>query len=188
MMMKKLWTIQHRDAYQLLMKKGVLRANEQFLFCKDELRFAYDWMAKQMKIRIGSPPDSIKYPVWAWYQWEGQKTRRDLRFSGYAKRGTPMVQLEFEIDEKKILLSDFDDWHVVLNNTYLADNKQDFDDFYATSHKDRKHEIEISWNKIFETEKYCPDWNTPLDSKSIQATLWEINISQIKKVEFFIAK
>lgn len=29
MMMKKLWTIQHRDAYQLLMKKGVLRANEQ---------------------------------------------------------------------------------------------------------------------------------------------------------------
>lgn len=183
-----LWTIQHIDAYRALKENGVLRANEQFLFCRDEFRFAYNWMSEQMRIRIGCPPDCIKYPVWAWYQWEGRRGRRDLRFSGYAKRGTPMVQLKIEADIQEILLSDFDDWHQVLNNCYLAGSEQDFDIFYASDHIDWQHEIEVSWEKIFDLKRCCPNWDTPLERKSIQAVLWEINLSRVRKAEFFIAK
>ncbi|WP_310603404.1 hypothetical protein [Anaerosporobacter sp.] len=27
------------------------------------------------------------YDVWAWYQWEGKRKRRDIREGGHAKRG-----------------------------------------------------------------------------------------------------
>ena len=166
----------------------MIRANEAHLFCDDELRFAYDWMSKQLTNRVGNAPDGVRYPVWAWYQWEGKRKRRDLRFSGYARRGTPMVQIEFEIDSNSILLSDFDDWHLVLNNSYIADSEEEFDEFYAAQHTNEKELIEESWHKIFHIGKAIPNWTTPLNRKSIQATLWEIRPEYIKKIEHFVAK
>ena len=65
-----LWTIQTEAAYTEFEKSGILVANENHLFCGEDLRFAYDWMAGQMVNRIGAPPPRIRYPVWAWYQWE----------------------------------------------------------------------------------------------------------------------
>ena len=65
----------------------------------------------------------------------------DLRLSGYAKRGTPMVQITFEADTKDFLLSDFDDWHIILAKNYIADNEQDWDDFYANNGDRRTDEI-----------------------------------------------
>ena len=99
-----------------------------------------------------------------------------------------MVQIEFEVDQDFVLLSDFDDWHMVLNNSYIAGSEQEFDEFYSFSSCDMQERIEKSWVKIFDIEKCVPNWSTPLDQKSIQATLWEVNISQVKKVEHFIAK
>ena len=183
-----LWTIQHTDAYKAFMHNGVLRANEDFLFCEDDLRFAYDWMAQQLAKKIGPPPLNVNYPIWAWYQWEGKKARRDLRFSGYAPRGTPMVQIEFEVDSDYVLLSDFDDWNLVLNNSYIADSENEFESFYAMEYKDENERIEGSWRKIFDIEKEIPGWTTPLDKKTIQATLWEVRLEQVKKVQWFIAK
>lgn len=183
-----LWTIQHEDAYREMLDTGVLRANENHLFCEDDLKFAYDWMSRQMSQRIGPPPDGIKYPVWAWFQWEGKRKRRDLRLSGYAKRGTPMVQIEFEIQRDKVLLSDFDDWHLVLNNSYCADSEEDFNAFYALNPRDAQRQTENSWIKIFNIESFVPGWTLAPDEKSIQATLWELKLSQVRKVEHFIAK
>ena len=107
-----LWTIQHADAWVVLERDGVLRADSRRGWT--EFRFAYDWMAEQMGKRIGPPPDGVPVPLWAWYQWEGRRGPRDLRQSGYAPRGTPMVQIEFEIEESQELLSDFDRWNTVL--------------------------------------------------------------------------
>ena len=184
----KLWTIQHIEAYHCLKETGILCANEEYLFCQDDLRFAYDWMVEQMRIKIGPPPVGVGYPIWAWYQWEGERKRRDLRFSGYAKRGTPMVQIEFEVEDRCILLSDFDGWHFVLNHSYLADNEEDFDSFYASKAENAQDQIRASWDKIFDLERYVPDWDCPKDEMSVQATLWQVHISQVKKVEFFNAK
>lgn len=183
-----LWTIQTEEAYHEFVKTGILRANEDHLFCGDDLRFAYDWLSLQMVHRIGAPPENVHYPVWAWYQWEGKRKRMDQRLSGYAKRGTPLVQITFEAETNSFLLSDFDAWHIVLANQYLANNEAEWDKFYEVNPHPDQADVKPSWERIFDLFHYTPDWNREPEKKSIQATLWQIEMSQVKKVEFFLAK
>ena len=183
-----LWTIQTEEAYREFVKTGILRANEEHLFCGDDLLFAYNWLSQQMVRRIGSPPENVRYPVWAWYQWEGKRKRMDQRLSGYAKRGTPLVQITFEAETNSFLLSDFDAWHIVLANQYLANNEAEWDKFYEVNPHPDQADVKPSWERIFDLFQYTPDWNREPEKKSIQATLWQIEMSQVKKVEFFLAK
>ena len=60
-----LWTIQHKAAYDILLETGRLIANEKYLLLDGGLRCYYEWIAEQMKKRIGMPPDDVIYPVWA---------------------------------------------------------------------------------------------------------------------------
>ncbi len=76
---------------------------------------AYHWMVSDMSKRIGSLPDGVQYPVWTWYQMDGKRQRHDPRYGGYAPHGTPLILLTIDIDERDVVLSDFDDWHFVLN-------------------------------------------------------------------------
>lgn len=184
----RLWTLQHVKAYEKMLETGTLRADERHLFCEDDFRQAYDWMAAELRSRIGKAPEGVTYPVWAWAQWEGKQKRMDLRRSGYAKRGTPMVQIEFEADMDSVLLSDFDGWHHVLGKTYIADNEDDFNRFWELPEQVQEQEAQASWRKIFDLNRSHQGWESPQDEKSIQAVLWEIKVSQIIKIEHFIAK
>ena len=188
LMKLKLWTLQHEEAYRKMLETGTLRADSEHLFCGEELRHAYDWMAAEMKNRIGKAPEGVNYPVWAWHQWEGKKKRMDLRKAGYADRGTPMVQIEFEADADSVLLSDFDDWHHVLGHMYVADSEEELNHYYSLSEAEKADLLKESWNKIFELNKHTPGWDSPPEQKSIQAVLWEITPSQIIMVEHFWAK
>lgn len=144
-----LWTIQTEEAFREFERTGRLRANENHLFCGDDLRFAYDWLSTQMVNRIGSPPETVRYPVWAWYQWEGKRKRMDQRLSGYATRGTPLVQITFEAEPDSFLLSDFDMWHIVLAGQYAANSEAEWDRFYEINPHPTQHDVEPSWNRIF---------------------------------------
>lgn len=183
-----LWTIQDRAAYDIFEKTGVLRADQAHLAFDRDYQLQYSWMAEQMREYLGEPPRGVAYPVWAWYQWEGKRKRMDLCLGGYAPRGMPLVQITFEAEESDFLLSDFDNWNIVLNGQYVADSEQDWDQFYSTEKGNAQKEIVASWDKVFDLQRYNPDWDTPVDQKSIQATLWEIRMEQVKKVEFFLAK
>ena len=183
-----LWTIQHEEAYREFERTGVLRADENHLFCGEDLRFAYDWISRQMKTRIGDPPSDVGYPIWAWYQWEGKRKRRDQRLSGYAKRGTPLVQITFEADPSSFLLSDFDMWHIVLANQYVARSEVEWDQFYSNNPNTTQADVESSWKRIFDLISYTPNWDREPEQKSIQATLWQINREQVLRVEHFLAK
>lgn len=69
-----LWTIQHYSAYERMLETEILIANESHLFCQDGFRHAYDWMARKMiEANICPTGNNIRYPVWAWYQWEGKR-------------------------------------------------------------------------------------------------------------------
>ena len=183
-----LWTIQTEEAFREFERNGVLRANEDYLFCEDYYRFAYDWLSDQMVRRIGAPPEGVRYPIWAWYQWEGKRKRMDQRLSGYAERGTPLVQITFEADPKSFLLSDFDAWHIVLANRYLANNEAEWDKFYEDNPRPCQIDVEPSWARIFDLSRYTPGWDCEPERKSIQATLWQIKMEQVKRVEHFLAK
>lgn len=183
-----LWTIQHEEAFCEFERTGILRANEDHLFCEDYFRFAYDWLSRQMVRQIGAPPEGVRYPVWAWYQWDGQRKRRDLRHAGYAKRGTPLVQIAFEAEPESFLLSDFDAWHIVLAKQFVALDGAEWDRFYENNPHPTQADVEPSWNRIFDLSPSTPGWDWDPQRRSIQATLWKINMSQVKKVEHFIAK
>lgn len=74
-------------------------------------REAYDWMRKQMWKRIAG--FSGDYPVWAWV------ARPDLRRHDHVGVGVKGVLLTVEVPKKRVLLSNFEAWHYVLNRGYL---------------------------------------------------------------------
>ncbi len=157
---------------------------------------------------IHPPSHDINYPVWAWYQWEGKRKRLDMRKGGHAKRGDKIVQLTIDVDMGNVLLSDFDLFHYVLNYWYLPLDENDhmkFDKeltdagFSWSELSDTQNENEAmlmlrekmikSWDRIFDLSREDDGWlYGKLCNKSIQATLWQIKIDQVKQAVVFIAK
>jgi len=165
-----LWTIQTKVAYEEMLRTGILRANPMYIV--DESFIApYKWMAKQMKKRIGFPPAGVTLPVWAWYQWEGKRKRLDMRTHGiWCDKGTPIVLLTIDVPEEYVLLSNFDGWHMVLNEANLSDDVE-----------------QESWNEIFNCT-YSSEDNSDSTCSSIQATLWEVKAEWVVKAEFFTSR
>ena len=203
-----LWTIQHYQAYEQMQECGVLRANEDHLFCEDDFRYAYVWMSTKM-ISCGiMPPQGVRYPVWAWYQWEDKRKRRDMREGGHAKRGEKIVQLTINVEEKNVLLSDFDLYHYPLGYWYLAADEEDDlrfeahhealdysfsdlknNDIQTNEMKKLRAEITTSWNRIFSLDKEDDGWlHRRNERKTIQVTFWELRLDQVLKAEVFTAK
>jgi len=176
-----LWTIQSIGAYDFLMSNGYLRTLESL--SDDYFLDAYEWISKIMTQKIGPPPEKVKYPIWCWYQIRGIKKRPDMRIKGYSNKGDKIVLLTVEVDEKDVLLSDFMTWHIALNNQYMADDEEEDNEKSFRS----PDEIKNSWLKVFNLD-YDDEYHGFMKNKSIQATMWEIKIEQIKKVEFFIAR
>lgn len=172
-----LWSIQHRQAYEKMIQRGTLRADEAHLLFGGNFKDAYNWMAEQMGKRIGPPPKGVKVPIWAWYQWEGKRKRPDMRTHGCAsEKKVPIVLLTIDVPENHVLLSDFDYWHVVLNDGDLIEPFS-IDKIYLQDMK-RK-----SWENIFDIERLY-DGETHRDF-STQATLWEIKQEWVIKAEYF---
>ncbi|AGX43885.1 DUF3841 domain-containing protein [Clostridium saccharobutylicum] len=204
----KLWTIQNEGAYEKFKDTRILRANDRFI-CEDMI-FHYNWIADQMKKRIGLLiSEKIKYPIWVWYQWNGIKHKKpDLRFSGHLEKGTKGVLLELEVEPQNALLSDFQDFNNVLNYGYISDSEEEYDSFYneleryGYSHynlqsADKKSDIldeyklrlYESWEKIFDLESEGDErWSGKKEDQSIQATMWEVRWEQVVSVKHFIAK
>lgn len=203
-----LWTIQHYQAYEHFRKEGILRANENYLFCENNFRYAYDWISQKMVSTGFIQPKDVQYPIWAWYQWEGERKRRDMRKSGYTERGEKIVQLTIEVDDQDIMLSDFDLFHYTLNKWYLPEDENDdleFERRYkacgysfcdlndASIHADNmekfRTEIVSSWDRIFLIDREDNGWlYGKNENKTIQATFWELRMEQVIKAEVFTAK
>ncbi|MCY6354200.1 DUF3841 domain-containing protein [Clostridium sp. ZS2-4] len=203
----RLWTIQKIDAYEQFKKTKILRGNEKYVW--EDFLPAYKWMIEQMKVRINEPiPEPNAYPVWAWYQWQDEKkTKPDLRYSGHLSSGEKGVRIEFEIDEKKVLLSDFELYHFVLNYWYISLNEKDDDlfdeemekhnltilDLQDFSKKSKildyfRNRAEKSWERIFDLDWYEEYVNHPKNLKSIQAVFWELHWDQVIDVKEFKAR
>lgn len=187
----KLWTIQPYNVYETINSTGVYRCNPNLSSLLEEDSFvnAYNWLSKEMKKQIGNPPADIKFPVWAWYCVEGKNRRPDMRTMGMRVFEESVI-MEIEIQDNKVLLSDFDHWHSVLNDDifYKAslirnisfeewEIEADKEDVYYKTLSDEEKIIykENSWKNIF-----SPD--IVKQSAFVQATFWELKKEEIKKV------
>lgn len=121
-----LWTSQEEAVYNELLKTGVYRCDLNLSSMKD-CREKYDWLVRQMKQRIGPPPDKVTYPVWAWYQQQGKHRKPDLRRERWEVGcdGERFACLEIEIPDRDVLLSDFDAWCMLLSDFLISDTEEE---------------------------------------------------------------
>lgn len=197
----RLWTIQLINAWEKLQKLGILRANTHYAD-KNFIR-AYKWMAKKMEARLGFRPSQNSLPLWAWYQWEGERKRKpDLCYKGHLFKGKRGVRIEFDIEADKVVLSDFELWHYVLNYWYLPATKEDGEafevelskkglSFYETKplpNTNYHERIVKSWEHIFDIT--CSDDLSafPKNKKSIQAGFWELRIENVTHIHVFTSR
>jgi hypothetical protein len=182
------------DVYDILMRDGVFTCDHNKVG-EPSFLDRYWWLNKQLD-KKDPKPESVEYPVWAWYRFDGKEKKPDLRHSCYSYHGDKMVCIELEIPDEKVLLSDFDLWHFPLNDWWLYDcfypnyGEKEYDKdhewFKNLSPEEQQVEKEKSWERIFNIEPFESDWIAR--GKYVQAVFWELKKEYVKKAQFFTAR
>lgn len=197
----RLWTIQGIEIYEQLQRDGVAYCTKPAWSDDEKFMKAYQWMADEMKNRIGEPPlKEIECPMWAWYQYNSAKSKKPPRSWIDIQEGVS-AYMEIEIPDNEVLLSDFMNWHNVLNQYTLTnwkriekkidllekevDRSLSFDDYPVEIQK----EIEKSWEAIFDLDRRDKEvGRTHKRNRSIQATFWMLKPENVISVEFLERK
>ncbi len=197
----KLWSIQTQKAWGALKHDETLKGEAEFI--EQSFRPAYDWLICQMRLRLPNHPQASSLPIWAWQQWRSQlHSCPDLRCGGHLEKGAQGALLELEVSPDRVLLSDFDLWHFVLNYWYLPATVKEGEAFEQkvemrglSFYKSKPlpdtclhEEIVRSWERIFDLEFTKADLAKPREEKSIQAALWELRLSDVESVREFTAR
>ena len=182
-----LWSIQAEEVWHQAIKSGVFLADPNYI--DSFFLQPYSWIEKEMSKRIGPPGEGIIHPVWAWYNAGGYLKKPDLRKKGYLQAGKKGVRLTIEIDSEQVLLTDFENWHIILNTGDDESIEKEStileNDFIPIEEVESPWEVQgnnvvMQWEKIIQK----PESKLPY----IQATMWQVNLDQIKKVEYFKAR
>ena len=185
-----LWTSQEEAVYNKLLKTGVYRCDLNLSPTKD-CRKQYDWLVRQMKQRIGPPPEQVTYPVWALYQQDGKHRKPDLRRERWAVgcNGERFACLEIEIPDRDVLLSDFDAWCMLLSDFLISDTEQEGccleAQYEALSPSEKRRMKEKNRERVFDLSPLNNGWARR--GYEIQATFWELRLEQVRDVRFFRA-
>jgi hypothetical protein len=180
----RVWTIQTTEVWAALDSGKTWRTSD----VPEEASWApaYRWMAQAMRQRIGAPASRHQMPVWVWCQWRGAaRPRPDLRARGHLPAGTSGVRIELELDETRLLRSDFELWHYVLNGWYLPTSHADEREFDARPDRRR---IEPSWQRIFDLEWRNRRYTAVRTAKAIQGVTWELRPDDVRGVKAFVAR
>ena len=185
-----LWTSQEEAVYNELLKTGVYRCDLNLSPMKD-CRKQYDWLVRQMKQRIGPPPEQVTYPVWALYQQDGKHRKPDLRRERWAVgcNGERFACLEIEIPDRDVLLSDFDAWCMLLSDFLISDTEQEGccleAQYEALSPSEKRRMKDKNWERVFDLSPLNNGWSRR--GYYIQANFWELRLEQVRDVRFFRA-
>lgn len=178
-------TLQSREAYETLQRDGVLRCASHP--SDPDFREAYGWMASQMRRRLPTAGDGI---LWAW-----ARTKR-AAVVHHARHARGQVLLTVQVSRDRVLVSDYLDWHQVLNrcvNIVPLPGESDvewerrFDVEWDAWHErtrpyegmpidqwptDLRAEIETSWETIFDLDAVSVD-------RPLQAALHTLTVEDV---------
>ncbi|RCW40535.1 DUF3841 domain-containing protein [Paenibacillus prosopidis] len=96
------WTIQTTEVWEQFKKQGYLEGTKVYAMYPKE----YTWMMKQMNKRLTNYKG--EYPIWLWIK------KPDMRSTCHFSSYTQCVRLRLDLNDRDVLVSDFDDWHMVL--------------------------------------------------------------------------
>lgn len=188
-----LWSIRTPREMDILDETGRLKTDGRKVAAAD--RHAYRWMADQLAGHTPRPPGCY-YPLWGWYRWQGEKRPRpDLRV-GWGERGERLCLVEIEIDDRLVLLSDYQTWHFVLNRLYLPANCRADEAFEARlcdagianrwPYPEPFHtEVIESWPHIFQWASFEAGFHDPPAEAMVQGVFWMLKREWVRKVRFF---
>ena len=179
-----LYTIQEEFKWKEFQETGILKADNNIICCED-FNDSYAWIEKKMKELLPTSDIECKHPVWAWFKYSG-KNKPDLR-RRHLEKGKIGYRIEFEIDDNKVLLTDFSDWHLVLNRSQ-EDIKLEHCCLDIEDDDDLIEYQKEGW--VIKDNKIMFDWNNIILDKNsnkedIQATLWYIRMYQVKSAKKF---
>lgn len=187
-----LWTIQPKNTLDIIKEKGVFTCDttkSEWYNSSNEFHRAYDWLVKEMDNRGIYHPKELQLPLWAWHTIEYKHQKPDYYEMGFGKEGDELICIEFEISDNEVLLSDFDNWLLILNNDFVTEcnNGKEWDEEQQwldnLPEDKRKTAIINSWQRIFNLEAVNNDIR--IAGSYIQATFWQLKKEMIRKVEYF---
>lgn len=181
-----LFTYQKKEALDKLQSEGVLRLKKEdrnltHLHRYDDndynhFEFPYKYMIHKMKEKLPPPKyDDTYYPIWAWQKVEGDEEPSEA----FDKIHAGCYKLKLEIDDNRLLLSDFDMFSALIMGVRAFDKKEDekigndtFDSFFHPSlekmftlHRKRNHYYGFSYK-----------------DETIQATFWELYLEDVIEI------
>jgi len=179
----KLVTIQPQLVYDKVMRSGFFTATPKFSSYVgtsrdgyDGFKDAYQWLMRQMAIKIGSPPSSVRTPIWAWYR-HSPITRTGPR--PYKPDPTDM-KLVLEVPDDELVLSNFHKWNRIINGWYIPigatedERTKDDDRHHELSEWEQDREIRASWQRVFECDT----------KDNVQATFWTLKKEYIVSANY----
>ena len=187
-----LWTIQPKKVLDLIQREGVYHCDEDKAGINDFSPEQYEWLASQMRKRLGPPPEGVNYPVWAYQRWRSERVKPDIRSLRWywGHRGEKLCRLEIDIPDSQVLLSDFDAWGVMLNFGLLSDTEDEDNELYklydALPPDAQKAMRCENWERVFDITPLDNDWVNR--GEIVQATFWELRKENIRKITIFTSQ
>lgn len=173
-----LWTYQSLQDWLTLRTTGRLRRDDAHRAHIDPYYLEpYEWMRGEMRKRM--PGYGGAWPIWAWAKEPPTLWNESFGWTF----GTPFVRLELRVAAPRVLLSDFEVWHMPLNRSpvCLAEAESEAWDarprHYNTLPLDVQAEIRATWERIFDLDALVqsPYWyGGDATQQRVQATLEEI--------------
>lgn len=178
----KLWTIQKKEVMDEINNKGYyapLVKNTMAYRYGKEFKEAYDFMSENL-LKKDKNKRRNKYPIWAFLHRESPAN------FGVDRDG--FIEMELEISEDRLLLSDFSKYHCILNNSYCPINDDEYEEYHKKyygaldnykllpEYTEEEHQqvIKDSWVNIFDL--------SDSDKDDIQACFWKIKKDDIISV------
>lgn len=180
-----IWTVQPWADWRMLRAAGRIRRDDAY-HAHVEPCFveSYEWMREQMAKRILEYGGA--WPIWAWARprlslWE-ESARWPL--------GTPFVCIELRIAAARVLCSDFQAWHMVLNRgpvyfTEAEDAEWDAHPNYDRMDDALRMQVRATWERVFDLDAFvhAPCWYGGDASRQwVQAVIEEIHREDVVRV------
>ncbi len=190
----RLYSYQGEEAWSHAEKVGHWSGNSQHIEGDDhDWARPYQWMRDRMAERV--PSFSGDYPMWGWIKRPSTKPK-PRRYRGTSEK----IRLTVVVPRSRVLFSDYDTWHSVLNHGYNCLTEKEWDAFYDRYpvHHSRmpsemltryNTEIEQSWHGCLEFNTYdepaVRHWSGDTRRFRVQACVDRFYWNEITSVRHF---
>jgi len=171
--MAKFYSIQPRRIWKKYLKLGYMEGSKENAMYPEQ----YKWMVKQMTKRL--PNYKGEYPIWLWVDFPVM-----YRFTNSIVSRKKFVLLTIELNHEDVLLSDFDAWHIPLNDGVFNEDTN-----LLSSYKYNENEDMSDWENIFNFDWLKENFYENNDEiLTLQGTTGRIPIDKVVDIKYFTTK